>query len=100
MDETPDKPRPVLAAGMIFFGLLGALAGYALFVLRDQLPLGTLVYFALSFLAGATLVGSGIVLLFRRPATIRWLAFAAASVLFLNQTVGVWLNTLLCQTPG
>ena len=92
--------RAVLFLLLMFVGLLAALVGLEVFWEWRDLPLPTILYYGLSFLAGVALALLCLVLLFTRPAILRWAAVAASGLLFLNQTVGIWLNTLLCFTPG
>jgi len=93
--------RAVLIFLLLIFGLVGALVGYIDFrSMWPDVPLLTAAYYCLSFVGGVAMFVLGAVLLFTRRVTLRWLAFAAAAVLFLNQTVGVWLNAMLCFSPG
>lgn len=62
---------------------------------------GTLAYYATSLLAGIALFVCAAVAIFssgkRSKAAVGGLA--AASVLVVNQALGLWLKTILCTTP-
>ena len=90
-------PISMLVLGVFAVGQgLQALANWV------DLALGSQTYFALSAAGGISLLTCGTRVLFSRALVpgASLLGAISSLVLFMNQAIGLWLNTMLCFGPG
>jgi len=90
------------AIWMIVFGLIGLLAGALRLNLWSNLSAPTRTYYLLSTGVGFALLGCGLWVVARRRVT-RVVALGGCSLaLFLgvNQTLGLWIDSIPCFTSG
>ena len=94
--------RVLMLAGMTVCAGAGIAAGFAVFSQWRNLAPGTLTYEAVSLGGGVALL-LGLVLALSFPSRLPLIAlgsFVLALGLAINQTLGLYLKTILCFTPS